>query len=617
MMIAKRKAMKLGTTKQQNQKQENTMRALCIVAVLAACAGHAVAQQYVNNGGRILERDLRKGGGGLTPRANMMDEVRLRNALITGNAGGLRSFRGGVGYTAPDEFRGRLSSDNTFSFRRDSASAAAFTAPLRGGDALRYQFLSTTGMATRSRFDDDVTSRLGATGLAAAQARPGQAGNVFSGTTLESASRRSGALRSTAAYAASQDLGPVIVGVVQTEKSQGPVTASSLLGVRSAERASVAGTRLRFPEREKKQERPGLTQSLSESLNTPPEQVAGQNQLEALQEPVVRTLYQDLKQRMREQEKTLPPDETPAPDDVLLPDATKPDANTPDTTKPDPTKPPGSTEDPTERRLRDLRNRLNPESDGLKSNLRGGEGGMKGFSDRDRNIDNMDERSRVERAVERAKAMGMDEKTIDLIRRSGGEASSFIDADIKGPIDPYTDHMTNGQKLLGDGRYFDAEERFSRALAVRPGDVTAMAGRLHSQLGGGLYLSAAMNVRQLFQQAPEVIALRYSGPTIPAPDRLRSIAADIRGNIKRLADTKAPPVIEDGLLLAYVGFQLGERGVVEEGLSQAQAASETNAKPEPLVTLLRKVWLEAPQPTEPSPQNAPQSDPQNTPEQKK
>src|SRR5437762_1643352 len=62
------------------------------------------------SGQNALDRNLQVGSGGVnTPtRPDFNTEVRMRNAIITGNAPGGVSFRGDVGYRAPGEFLGRL-----------------------------------------------------------------------------------------------------------------------------------------------------------------------------------------------------------------------------------------------------------------------------------------------------------------------------------------------------------------------------------------------------------------------------------------------------------------------------------------------------------------------------
>lgn len=555
----------------------------------------ALAQGYAGGDGRALERDLRVGvPKGLTPRASMADEVRMRNALITGNVGGLRSFHGNVGYTAPDDFRGSLGSDATYSFRRDSASAGQFTRPVRGGDGLRYQFYTSTGLAQRPM---DEVGRLGATGAAAAKASPGEASSQASGSRGETLTQRLGAMRSTATFDATRDLTPAVVGYAQVGRGYQPITASSLLGLRTSDRAPLT---TRYAAREEEKERPGLTRSLAEPLSSPVNQSETENQIRAIQEPVTRTLYEDLRDRMKEQEKRqkeeggrVPDGKAPdgRPADQKSPDQKSPNQKPPDgqgpgtpdrpAQSPDSARPagadlPAGEQSDTDARLQALRDKLLP---------------------RDKRVIG---RSMLKPEKDPGSARPgdatdiFDEKTIDLIRRSGGETRAFIDAPSGAQLDAYSQHMKAGQELMGKNKFFDAEERFARALQERTGDVTAMAARIHAQMGAGLYLSAALNIRQLFVQAPEVIALRYTGDTIPPPQRLASIAADLRANITRARDAQTSPSVGDSLLLAYVGWQLGDAATVGEGLTQAQKSAEASGKPEPLVALLRKTWLEAP-----------------------
>ncbi len=560
--------------------------ALLVILVCGCCASIAapvLAQGYAGSDGRGLERDLRVGTPkGLSPRASMADEVRLRNALITGNVGGLRAFRGNVGYTAPDDFRGSLASDATYAFRRDSASASQFSRPARGGEGLRYQLYTSTGLATR-KFDDEV-GRLGATGIAAATAAPGAAASAPSGARGESLTTRLGAMRSTAAFDATRDLTPSVVGYAQVGQSYQPMTASGLLGLRTPDRAPLT---TRYPSRDdNEKDRPGLSQNIAEPVADSLTSPAIENQIKPILQPVTRTLYEDLKARMKEQEEKANSDRrrgVPDPKDSAT-DApgTRPDANPAPTPtpegemSPDSARPAGDENADADTRLRDLREKLLSRDRRVlgKNNLK---------SEKDTTSAKPGDATDI-----------FDEKTIDLIRRSGGQTGAYIDTPEGAQLDPYSQHMKAGQDLMGKNKFFDAEERFARALQEREGDVTAMAARMHAQMGAGLYLSAALNIRQLFVQAPEVIAMRYTGETIPPPARLASIAADLRTNITRAREGGGVPSVGDSMLLGYIGWQMGDMTTVSEGLSQAQRSADATGKPEPLIELLRKTWLEAP-----------------------
>jgi hypothetical protein len=199
----------------------------------------------------------------------------------------------------------------------------------------------------------------------------------------------------------------------------------------------------------------------------------------------------------------------------------------------------------------------------------------------------------------------MNEDTLAVIREGAGQTRRFV-ADA---VDAYSEHMTRGQELMGQGRYFDAEERFTKALSAREGDATAMAGRLHAQLGAGLYLSAGINLRDLFSKNPDIIAMRYVGDTIPSSDRLTTIASDLRARITRTRDVGAIMSIDEGLLLAYIAWQMGDASLTNEGLQAAEAADQqrqgVGEDPDALVQLLRKVWLPTTQKKDAAPEGTP------------
>ncbi len=553
---------------------------LVLALVLAAGASPTLAQE--GGGGRILEADLRKGGGGNTPRASMYREVQMRNALVTGNVGGLSSFRGNVGYRAPNEFRGGLGSDNSFSFRRTAASPITGRS-VRGGDALRYQMGNTTGSGYRPQ---TLISASGPTGRAAAQAPIGSdgIGNASSFSSRQGFSPLNSSLRSTATFTSTQSLQPSVINRTDARGTRTTV-GSSLLGVRdlpgannntgfgTSGFANPGGTRaLPAPTRTGEPElRPGQVQSTVQPIT--------QQAIRSAAEPLVtnlakntnmsRSVLDELRDRQRTLAASRVGSQREAATDTGAANATG-NANASDPNNPAPQG------DAWEQRLADLRQRLLPKDQQLT------QGGLSKTRDALRS-------GLSDRRGELAKEMNED--TLSVIREGAGQTRRFVAE----AVDAYSEHMTKGQELMGQGRYFDAEERFTKALSAREGDATAMAGRLHAQLGAGLYLSAGINLRDLFSKNPDIIAMRYVGDTIPASDRLITIAADLRARIARTKDVGGVMSIDEGLLMAYIAWQMGDAALTNEGLLAAEAADKQRQSvgddADPLVVLLRKVWL--------------------------
>jgi tetratricopeptide (TPR) repeat protein len=162
------------------------------------------------------------------------------------------------------------------------------------------------------------------------------------------------------------------------------------------------------------------------------------------------------------------------------------------------------------------------------------------------------------------------------------------------PVDQaaYVAHMDAGQELLRAGRFFDAEDRFTRALSALPRDPMAAIARVHAQIGAGLFLSAASNLREVLRANPEIAAARFNVALAPSEDRSRKIAEQLRQEIERGSDRMAA---DAALLLAYLGRLHDDAAMRDEGLNAWKSRiAEDNDAEAALHELLSKVWGAAP-----------------------
>lgn len=192
------------------------------------------------------------------------------------------------------------------------------------------------------------------------------------------------------------------------------------------------------------------------------------------------------------------------------------------------------------------------------------------------------------------------EEDIRTIRGAGIRVDELIERmpDGSASRDVFGEHIARGQQALTAGRYFDAEERFALAADMRPDDTTALVGRLHAQLGAGMYKSASFNLRALAKGNPEMLATRYAPELLPTASRQETLLAELREFIqpRDVANTDLAMKREAGLLLAYLGYQRGEPDLVRQGIQAMEATAErVGGDDTPLATLLRGVWVpEAP-----------------------
>jgi len=564
----------------------------CLLA-FGVLAGESRAQNALGDG-RALDNNLRVGSGGVNePGRNYRSEFRARQAIVTGNAPSGLSFRGSVGYTAESDFRGDLPSDPVFAFERDSLLSGFATRGVRGVDALQFQRSFTTGVAPPEL--SLPIDRPGG-GASASQLRV-RASDSFD--DLDPFSLRRGALRSSAAHEATSSLSLRLLG--QGELGDGSrvySVASPLRGVslqrtpdypsglprdalealqdRDAERFGVldeAGV-LREPgEGEEGEERePGIGSLNRIESERPSDRVEAEQagaRATTRMEPA-RAPYQRLINRLRaeyreqfgeveegdgEQQTEPRPSTIPQPPDDAGAEEEE-DAGTEDA--------PGAGEQTKGRDANRLR-RFDQTLRALRERLSG----------RAADDEEAEGAEDVEALVDRIASS--DPLNIDHLAMRAGPERDLV-----------AEQMTAGEEALSEGRWFDAEERFATALRFEPDNALAAVGRVHAQLGAGLFRSASSNLVELLRIRPELINVRFDASLRPTGDRFDQIVGVLR---LRIEESRSPGFQRSlGLLLAYLGFQGGEDALVRQGFAAIDQAAEEEALPDPLITVLRRVW---------------------------
>jgi len=147
----------------------------------------------------------------------------------------------------------------------------------------------------------------------------------------------------------------------------------------------------------------------------------------------------------------------------------------------------------------------------------------------------------------------------------------------------FNELLSSAEDHLRDGRYFWAERHFNRALRFTPGHPLATAGLAHAQIGAGLYRSAAIALRSLFIHQPEMIDARFDREIIPNDARLLRALETLQ---TRTRATRG--LAETGFLYAYVGRLLGRPEVIAEGL----LVMDKSDPGDEFTALLRAVWLD-------------------------
>lgn len=632
--------------------------ALAAGALLAAC-GAAHGQNALGDG-RALDANQQVGGGRVNPRrvGGIEDQIRFNNAVIYGNAPGGQSFRGSVGYRAPNEFGGSQPSDNLYTFRRDSVASAITGAGVRASDALRYQFSTTTTPGAPSYETGNAVAGVPRL-FTAATAATGQV------------------LRSTSDYVASQTFRPSMVGVRHDQYGAEYVAqASPLLGVnwvKTAESplASIGGTgagQTALPggglSQPSSQNAPGVPGQAGESpaggqavpglpqippttpapggpgapgggpipptttspsgqgpagaagqgagvagVNAPgaavPGGVVGATRATPLPLGAGSVAYTAVRNRFEQALRPTAPTDSPAA-------ATPAGGAAPSTAGTPAPGAGGRTGEPIdttsyEAQMSRLRAMMRgepwpPKTRPMKPSRPGEAAPPERLADGTVRLPTREEAAAAKKALEPVQRQAPrtldDLLPADVVRALKAmreqkvmHLSEARPGDVAKEPEAYSRQMADGERLLGEGRYFDAETAFTRALATMSGDPMASAGRIHAQLGAGMFLSAAANLRRLVAEHPEMTGVQYAPGLLPSESR----SLEVVGLLRQEQDRGSSALGRDAALLqAYLAYQRNEGRLMAQSLDDFESRIDPGPAGEAdrtLAALVRAVWI--------------------------
>lgn len=153
-----------------------------------------------------------------------------------------------------------------------------------------------------------------------------------------------------------------------------------------------------------------------------------------------------------------------------------------------------------------------------------------------------------------------------------------------GSADTYVDKaMLRAEDYMSKGKYFFATKAYESVLRMELNHPLAQVGMVHAQLGSGMYMSAGRALYVLLDAHPELISAKYSEPVLPCKERMKIIETGLRELV--IENEKS---IELSLLLAYVGYQIGDGEMVDKGLTLLGERSPKDG----LVELLRRLWVD-------------------------
>lgn len=566
-----------------------TTAALLAVALTAAPANAQVQVQ----GGDALDANQQVGSGGYNQAGEAVD-YRARNLLVTGQVGGGRAFQGQINYSAEGAFRGSLGSDSLFNFQRDSI----YSAPGAGG----YGVGSLGDRVIVTRPTTNIPGyRVGGGNALSTRASYDPASNALT-------FRQSGG--GLVSITGVRDLNRVstsgsTLGLVQTPGGIVSVDASPLTGVRynpldantglSNYNLRLNDTRPRNVQPELDDEDEPINPSRIDGLYKNPDQQQTDPNLP--EDPLAIKLGTQVQSQLALQlagrtDNNIPEAQAQAIRGQVFGQAEQTDPNQPPQAPVSPYKKliadilaqaegaqaqdePESDEPAEDARPRWQQILEEPEQAVLDAKRKSRDAALRlslGLVDEQGNIDYEAELPSIDPESKLGKLLSELDYDLPRMRTLVGKDENRVN-----------NLLAKGEQELKAERYIVAESIYRQVLRETSGDPLAKAGMIHSQMGAGMIRSAAFNLRGLFADHPELIALRYDAKLMPETERLRWLQGRLQTMI-----TEGRNGADPGLVLAYLGYQLEAPPLIEYGL----AVAETAAPRDPLMPVLKKIWID-------------------------
>jgi hypothetical protein len=506
--------------------------------------------------GRALDANSRVGSGGINEvGTDWSAEIALRNAIVTGNVGGGKAFRGDIGYSDTADFRADTGADDFFEFQRDAATSGVIG--LRGVSGLQNVLGRS---ASAGAYSGEFIVRRAAFSTRGVDVVEGP--QPAAPLLIDPYGGIRGALRSTSDAVLTRSTRPAILAQVSEARSgkTGLFVASSLQGARplSPTNAAIDWNRLNNPQ---------LPRVPTITPPPPPEDGAlqpGETPRVGQQVRVV-SPFESLNETLRERSDAFRAQRLNDPELRVEPEV--PGDGTP-------------RETPEDERETSVE-RFNRELDELRNDL----------------LRRLETREAPAPAAPRTAESDAEIKPGDDIVRRARELIDHGQARVdrlladEGVTDLHALHMRRGEEALAEGRFFEAEEFFTAAIASKPDDPMASAGRVNAEVGAGLYRSAAFNLRTLFSRYPEMIPALFAENLFPSEARVTQIRDALREHVEK----RRPFARDAALLMAYIGFQRQRAGDIEAAFNAMDVMDiEQSTTPTDLERVLREVWLSDP-----------------------
>ncbi len=145
-----------------------------------------------------------------------------------------------------------------------------------------------------------------------------------------------------------------------------------------------------------------------------------------------------------------------------------------------------------------------------------------------------------------------------------------------------TSFMTDAEKLMKDGKFTSALDKYDRVDQVAPNDPLVFLGRATAELGASYYSRADAHLRDAFTRNPALLMGQYDLRVLLGEERLNYLVKDLKDIAKNEAKSPRP-----AFLLSYIYYNVGDERRAAGYLDLAEKRGGGN---DPFFKLIRQHW---------------------------
>ncbi|MSR44613.1 MAG: hypothetical protein EXS15_04540 [Phycisphaerales bacterium] len=585
------------------------MLSLLLIALILS--QNALDGNLQRGSGTALDRPLQHGA--TVNSASQREDYRARNLVVTGNAAGGRSFRGSVGYTAAEDFRGATAGDSTQSFR---SNAAISSADALASITMNDRFSVATGMGIAA-YRRDFTVLDAERGNAEALSGPIRTGLVGAAPSNDARLQLDNMTRQAAfSSELSAMYQPTTIQITRSsDQRRARIISNPFVGIIAVPEADlieslsngVYGSALmRADLRSGRTHGSRILKSylsgLSDERSPPPSEMATGTKLDTqlpstasgVARPTDSATAGRLSGGATAPRKVL---EIRSPYDRVVTTLTKRYQHSQGEATVDGELVDGQEISEVNSFLGDVRASLqlapNESREGTSrllaprrsaadgaADTTGGDASAETAADAATQPAGANPNSDSNAAQSREGSKPIRALTADeaYLLMAHGETMSQLDGGTQEALDTL---LRVGDRMMRARRFLSAEKIFGSGAAIAPSNPLPAAGIANAQVAAGLQLAAAMSLRRLFTMWPEMIDTRYAHDILGSTERLREIAAE---SLSKSEGSQF--ATEYGFIAAYVGHQLSDAEITAKGLSIMNGNPSDRA----LVEALRGIW---------------------------